>query len=216
MSPPCTGAWIETLQSETRDDADRDLVERCRTGDRRAFRLLVERYERMVFHTVVTMIGDPVEADDVAQEVFIKVYRSIRQFEGQSKFSVWLYRVAVNQCLDYLKYRNRRPQAVSIDGIMRENDGTLEFLFMDPAPAADEAYEDRQLQAAIRRILDSLTPEQRLIIRLKDIEGRSQEEIAGILGCPVGTVKSRLNRAREVLKDRLRPFYELWRSGERP
>ena len=201
------------MQSPTREDVDRELVERCKTGDRTAFRRLVEQYEHTVFNTIATMIGDRDEADDIAQEVFIKVHLSLKHFKGQSRFSVWLYRITVNQCLDRIKHRKRRSAAVSLDGLLDQSEGDQDYLFKDSSPDAAEIYERTQLQEAIHRVLDSMTPEHRLVITLKDLEGHSQEEISEMLDCPVGTVKSRLTRAREALKERLRPFYNAWKSG---
>jgi RNA polymerase sigma-70 factor (ECF subfamily) len=195
------------------EDPDTLLVEQCKAGDRAAFRQLVEKYERTVFNTIASVMGASEEADDIAQEVFIKVYRSMHRFMGQSQFSVWLYRITVNQCLDRIKSRKRRPEAVSLDGIAEEMEGEIGVLFRDPAPDAAEQYEQTQLQAIVQRVLNALSPEHRIVVTLKDLEGLSQEEIADILHCPVGTVKSRLTRAREALKEQLRPIYERWKAG---
>lgn len=195
------------------EDPDRDLVEQCKAGDRAAFRQLVEKYHPNVFNIVAGMVRDADEADDITQEVFLKVHRSIHRFMGQSQFSVWLYRIAVNQGLDRLKSWKRRPETVSLNefnGVLEEG---LDLFFADPALNAAEAYEESQVQDVVRRMIVSLAPEHRVVITLKDIEGLSQDEIAGILDCPVGTVKSRLTRAREALKDRLKPFYDAWKSG---
>jgi RNA polymerase sigma-70 factor (ECF subfamily) len=142
------------------------------------------------------------------------MHRSIKNFKGECRFSVWLYRVTVNQCLDRIKHQKRRPQPVSLDGMIEASEGGFEGLFKDTSPDASEEYEQTQLQQAIQKVLNSLSAEHRVVITLKDIEGRSQEQIAEILKCPVGTIKSRLTRAREALKERLRPFYETWISGE--
>lgn len=190
-----------------------ELVARCQTGDRTAFRQLVEQYERTVFTTIASLIRDLSEADDIAQEVFIRVFRSLPTFRGQSQFSVWLYRITVNHCLDRLKHRRRRPEAVSLDRMLDQSEGDLDFLFKDTSPDASEVLDQARLQKTVQVALNTLTPEYRVVITLKDLEGRSQEEIAMILDCPVGTVKSRLTRAREALKERLRPFYEAWKAG---
>ena len=200
--------------SKNHEDPDADLVEQCKAGNRTAFRLLVEKYERTVFSTVVSVIGPTADADDITQEVFLKIHRSINKFKGQSRFSVWIYRVTVNQCLDRIKHRKRRPEAISLDGLIEESEGGFEGLFKDTSPDASEEYEQMQLQQAIQKVLNSLSAEHRVVITLKDLEGHSQEEIAEILRCPVGTIKSRLTRAREALKERLRPFHENWIAGE--
>lgn len=201
------------MQSATPQDTDMDLIARCRDGDREAFRQLVEQYERRVFNIITPLIGDPEEADDITQEVFIKVYRSLSSFRGTAQFSVWLYRITVNLCLDRLKHRRRRPEAVSLDRLLEQAEGELDVLFRDSSPDAAETLDQARLQHTVQAMLNTLTPEHRLVISLKDLEGYSQEEIAAILNCPVGTVKSRLTRAREALKERLRPFYEAWKAG---
>jgi RNA polymerase sigma-70 factor (ECF subfamily) len=173
----------------------------------------VEKYEKTVFSAIATMMEDEVEADDIAQEVFLKVHRSLHRFKGDSQFSVWLYRIAINQCLDRIKHRKRRPEAVSLDRLTDQMDGRADALFRDPEPDAAEQYEQKEMQEIIHRMLDALSPEHRVVVLLKDIEGMSQEDIAAIMNCPVGTIKSRLTRAREALKERLRPFYEVWKSG---
>ena len=202
------------VQIPNREDADKELVDRSLAGDRTAFRELVLSHERAVFGTIATMVNDPLEADDIAQEVFIKVHRSLKNFRGQSRFSVWLYRITINQCLDRIKHRKRRPESSSLDLHSSQEDDHLYNIFEDPSPSAADVYEDTQLQTVVRGVLAELSPEHRTVVALKDLEGRSQEEIAEILECPIGTVKSRLTRAREALKDRLRPFYEAWRREE--
>jgi len=194
-----------------REDAASNLVERCKTGDREAFRELVKQYEGKVFSAIATMVDDPYEADDIAQEVFIKVHRSLKNFKGQSRFSVWLYRIAINQCLDHIKHRNRRPEGTSLDSLIDRDDESMELLFRDPSPDGAEMFENDRLRNSVRWVVASLSPDHRAVIALKDLEGYSQDEIAEMLDCPVGTVKSRLTRAREALKDKLRPFYEAWK-----
>lgn len=201
------------MRHPSQADPDLELVERCNAGDRVAFRILVEKHQTAVFNTVVGIVKDPDEADDLTQEIFVKVYRSLGRFMGESLFTVWLYRIAVNQSLDRLKSRKRRPSTVSMDDLSGTAELEWDALFADAAPNAAELYEETQLQEAIHRVLRTLAPDHRVVITLKDIEGLSQEEIAAILQCPLGTIKSRLTRAREALKERLRPFYEAWIAG---
>ena len=200
------------MQNPIREDADRDLVERCKTGDREAFRDLVTQHESTVFSAIVTMVNDPYEADDIAQEVFIKVHRSLKNFKGQSRFSVWLYRIAINQCLDHIKHRKLRPEGTSLESLKDQDDQHMDLFFKDPSLDGAEIFEAHQLRDCVRRGVASLSPEHRAVIALKDLEGYSQDEIAEMLDCPVGTVKSRLTRAREALKVKLRPFYDAWRQ----
>ena len=200
------------MQNPIREDADRDLVERCKTGDREAFRDLVAQHERTVFSAIATMVNDPHEADDIAQEVFIKVHRSLKSFKGQSRFSVWLYRIAINQCLDHIKHRKLRPEGTSLESLKDQDDQHMDLFFKDPSPDGAEMFENDRLRNSVRWVVASLSPDHRAVIALKDLEGYSQDEIAEILDCPVGTVKSRLTRAREALKVKLRPFYDAWRQ----
>ena len=189
-------------------DGDLEWVRQCQEGDLQAFRRLVERYEGRIYTLACSILGDRETARDAAQEAFIRAYRSLPGFRAKSGFYTWLYRIAVNICLNTARRERRRPDTASLDGLLESGKTPPERLFGGTLPA-DEA-ERAELQASIQAVLNSLSPDHRVVVVLKDIEDLSQEEIAEALGCSVGTVKSRLSRARVHLRDLLRPIYEEW------
>jgi RNA polymerase sigma-70 factor, ECF subfamily len=190
-------------------DDDRRLVERAQAGDVRAFEALVRRYERWVFTLTLRMLGDRAEAEDAAQEVFLKAYRGLAGFRGDSRFSTWLYAIASRHCLTALASRaragarrdwfGRRGPAAGDDPSER-----LDRL-ADDAPRADQLLERRDLAALVQAELTKLPEDHRLILILRDIQGMAYTDIAQSLQIELGTVRSRLHRARMDLKARLRP-----------
>jgi RNA polymerase sigma-70 factor (ECF subfamily) len=177
---------------------DQDFIRRAREGDKEAFRRLVETHQDRLFGLVISMVSNREQAEDLIQEIFVKAYFALQSFEGQSSFYTWLYRIASNHCLDYL--RKNRPPQVSLDHpLANGSDRTLEDTLQAPRTDDPEASVDDPSEAA--RLLAVLEPEQRLILSLRELEGRTYEELAEMLNCPVNTVKSRLNRAREALKE---------------
>jgi RNA polymerase sigma-70 factor (ECF subfamily) len=176
---------------------DRDHVKRAREGDKDAFRQLVELHQDRLYGLVYSMVSNREQAEDLIQEIFVKAYFALESFEGQSSFYTWLYRIASNHCLDYL--RKNRPDQISIDRPLSE-DSDMTFSDTLEAPRTDlpEASVEDPSEAAA--LLAALEPEQRLILSLRELEGRSYEELAEMMKCPVNTIKSRLNRAREALK----------------
>jgi len=191
------------------------LVERCRRGDPEAFRQLVEPCVERLFSTLYGMIGSREDAEDLLQEALLTAYRSLGSFRKEASFYTWLYRVAVNRARNELKRRARRGRMVSLDRWRTEGVAAPGDLFevgrSGPDPEEDTAR--RQIQDAVHAALGEIPPKYRTVVVLKDLEGFSQEEIAEILNCSVGTVKSRLSRARDRLKEVLRPIYEEWRDG---
>lgn len=183
------------------------LVERCQSGDAAAFDSLVAKYAPQVYNLAYRMVGDPDDAEDMAQAVFIRVFRAIKGFRGTSSFNTWLYRVATNVCLDELKRRKRRPVATEWPP---EEDVPL-----DPPSAAavdpEAAALRRERQELVQRAIQSLPEAQRVVLVLADIQGLSYDEISQALGASLGTVKSRLNRARLALKSKLARHLELLR-----
>ena len=177
----------------TRRVEDKDLVRRIRAGDGDALRLVVERYQERVFALVYGIVRDAHEVEDVAQEVFLKVFTRIAAFDGRSQFYTWLYRVAVNAAKDHVKKRARRP-AVALD----EADA-LPSSAEGPAAGAARGEDARLVRAAI----DALPLRYREVLALRELEGLSYDEIATVLGISIGTVESRLHRARARLKRRL-------------
>jgi len=183
------------------------LVRSAQRGEPEAFDRLVDWYAPGIYNFALRMLQSAEEAEDAAQEAFVRAYTSLRQFRGRSSFATWLHRVAMNVCLDQIKRRRRQPFSLA-----REDPPTeprLPASEGDPASAAER----RERQAIIRSAIDSLPEAQRAIVVLYDLEGLSYQECAQALNTSVGTVKSRLNRARLALKTKLAPQLELLRSG---
>lgn len=188
----------ETLAAPGRD---RELVDLCRSGDPDAFARLVCLHEGMVFNLAARLLGDSEEARDVAQEVFLQVYRQLGRFEGRSSLRTWIYRIVVNRCHNRRRFWRRRRRdreqplderlAVGQAGFSRGRHGVA---------GPFEALRRRELAARVQAALLELRFEQRAVLVLREIEGLSSEEVASALGIPEGTVKSRLSRAREALR----------------
>jgi RNA polymerase sigma-70 factor (ECF subfamily) len=183
-------------------EPERTLLRRLRDRDERAFRELVETHRDRVFNITYRMLGDRAEAEDVAQEVFISVFKTIDTFREEAKFSTWLYRVTVNHCKNRIKYLARRHDRDrdELDETSHETNG---------APGVprhvqpDRALEGAQLEVLLQEAIAHLDDDQRVVVVLRDVEDLSIEEICEITGLPDGTVKSRLHRARLVLRKRL-------------
>lgn len=186
---------------------DIQIVSQVLEGDTGAFSALVQRHHERVYRTAYSLVGDLDEADDLAQEAFIKAFRALRRFRGQSRFSTWLHRIAVNCCLDYLQSKHRR-NFVSLDDY-REN-WHAPRIWMGRAKNADVRVERRELQEILERALGELPEAYRVTFVLREIEGLTYEEIAKSLGCSIGTVKSRLFRGRAKLREILQVQYENW------
>lgn len=180
-------------------DADQDLVARCRGGDREAFAELVRKYQNRVLTLATRMLDNRSEAEDVAQDIFIKVFQSLHDFRGASRFSTWLYRVTVNHCLNYIRRRTRQQQTL----VGAE---PAEWMQESPTSNPHKRLEEKERWVLVQAKLQVLSPEHRTIILLRDFEGLSYEEIADVLQLETGTVKSRLHRARMELKALLEPY----------
>jgi RNA polymerase sigma-70 factor, ECF subfamily len=186
---------------------ERLLVGRLRARDERAFRDLVERYQDRVFSLLYRMIGRRDEAEDLAQEVFVTVFKSIDQFRGDSKLSTWLYRVAVNHCKNRVKYLARRYDRAT--GVLDENAERVAVaqggrpVGVGAIETPDQAFEGAETGRLVQAAIASLEEDHRLVVVLRDIEELSYEDICAITGLPEGTVKSRLHRARLALKEKL-------------
>lgn len=173
------------------------IVRKVLGGDANAFETLVLEYEKNVYNIAMRMTGNSEDAADMTQEAFIKAYNSLQSFRGDSKFSVWLYRIVSNVCLDFLRSKNRRP-TVSLS--VEDDDGEDAQLDVADESQSPELLLDRKLtRDSVRRGLDSLPPDYRQILLLREIQGLSYDEIAQALSLEVGTVKSRIFRARKRL-----------------
>ncbi len=186
-------------------EADQILVERVQQGDKRAFELLVVKYHRKIIRLVSRLIRDPAEVEDVAQDAFIKAYRALPQFRGESAFYTWLYRIAVNTAKNDLATQGRRPESSSdIDTEEAETFADGEQLRDINTP--DSMLHTKQVAETVNRAMEALPEELRTAITLREIEGLSYEEIAEAMECPIGTVRSRIFRAREAIAEKLRPL----------
>jgi len=183
------------------DDSDRLLVERTQRGDLRAFDLLVLKYQSRVMHVVMRFVRDADEAEDVAQEAFIKAYSAINNFRGDSAFYTWLFRIATNAAKNHLVARGRRTPVLDVDiddALMHDEN---QRLVEDESPQA--ALETQELEAAIKRAVQDLPDELQTALCLREFDGLSYEDIAVIMNCPIGTVRSRIFRGRETVDQKV-------------
>lgn len=179
------------------------LVERARAGDMAAFESLVAHYERKVLNMAYRRIGSYEDACDIAQEAFVRAYTRLGEFRGDASFSTWLYRIVHNACMDEIR-RRKRQTITSLDQPMEADDGEMFRQLKDEEGVGPEqALERRELQAEVQRAIARLEDHFRVVLVMRDIQGLSYNEIADVLGENLGTVKSRLNRARNALKEQL-------------
>jgi len=181
-----------------------ELVHRAKEGDDEAFGMLVEQYQDKIYGYVSRMLHDPEEAEDVAQEVFIRAYQNLAGFREAASFPTWLYRIATNLAIDAARSRKSRwGETVSLDEPIASDEGEIERQLPADQRGSVSQVESAQLQQIVAEAIAELSTKLRTVITLYDIEGLSYEEIAQVLGCPVGTVKSRLFNARSQLRDKL-------------
>ncbi|NNM81140.1 MAG: RNA polymerase sigma factor RpoE [Burkholderiales bacterium] len=186
---------------------DQQLVERAQRGDKQAFGLLVTKYQRKLARLLSRLIRDPVEVEDVTQEAFIKAYRALPSFRGDSAFYTWLYRIGINTAKNYLVAQGRRaPTTTSLDN--EEAESSEEGASLWEVTTPENELMSKQIARTVNETLQGLPEELRTAITLREIEGLSYDEIASIMDCPIGTVRSRIFRAREVIAERLRPMLE--------
>jgi len=195
-----------TAQIAPEVDVDQQLVERVQKGDKRAFDLLVLKYQHKIFAVISRFIRDHAEVQDVAQDAFIKAYRALPNFRGESAFYTWMYRIAINTAKNYLVARNRRPPASDVDVDDAEffagNDAMHEMNTPERNLLRDE------LQTVIDQAFKDLPDDLRMAVTLREIDGLSYEEIAEAMECPIGTVRSRIFRAREAIDKKIQPLIE--------
>ncbi len=186
------------------EDTDKELVKRVQRGDQVAFDLLFARYQSRILNLVSRYVRDSEEVQDVAQEAFIKAYRALPKFRGDSAFYTWLYRIAINTAKNYLVARSRRPPSTDVDVDDADHRDDADMLRSGENPEA--ALSRDQLKATIHQALSDLPDDLRSALTLREFDGLSYEQIAEVLECPVGTVRSRIFRAREFVDQRMQPI----------
>lgn len=185
-------------------ELDQVLVERAQQGDKRAFELLVSKYHRKLGRLLSRMVRDAAEVEDITQEAFIKAYRALPGFRGESAFYTWLYRIAVNTAKNYLVAHKRMP--VSSDVLSEDAENYEDGDLLRDIATPDAELQTKQIAKAVNEAVDALPEELRTAITLREIEGMSYEEIAQMMDCPIGTVRSRIFRAREAIAEKIRPM----------
>lgn len=187
------------------NDDDEELVKRCAGGDREAFNDLVLKYQKKVFSVAYRFVGDPEEANDLAQEIFTAAYQNLKSFRGDSKFSTWLFQIATNRGKNRFKYLKRRGFFTNKGSSETDDEGDQSHRALpDQTANPEELLSGNQIRKAVIEAINELEPDHREIVILRDIEGLSYDEIARILDLPEGTTKSRLHRARMVVKEKLK------------
>jgi RNA polymerase sigma-70 factor (ECF subfamily) len=188
-------------------DIDQQLVERAQRGDKRAFELLVEKYQRKLGRLLARFIRDPAEVEDVTQEAFIKAYRALPAFRGDSAFYTWLYRIGINTAKNYLMALGRRaPTSTEVEA--EDAEGFEDGEQLRDINTPESMLLSKEIATTVNSAIEELPEELRTAIQLREIEGMSYEDIARIMDCPIGTVRSRIFRAREAIAERLRPLLD--------
>ncbi|HVK54379.1 MAG TPA: RNA polymerase sigma factor RpoE [Burkholderiales bacterium] len=186
-------------------DIDQQLVERAQRGDKKAFEMLVAKYQRKLGRLLSRLVRDPAEIEDVTQEAFIKAYRALPAFRGESAFYTWLYRIGINTAKNYLVAMGRRaPTSTEFDS--EEAEGFEDGQQLRDINTPESELLTKQIAKTVNETMDTLPDELRTAIVLREIEGLSYEEIAEIMNCPLGTVRSRIFRARDAIAEKLRPL----------
>jgi RNA polymerase sigma-70 factor (ECF subfamily) len=200
----------------TAPDADGPLIERVKQGDQRAFEMLVVKYQRRIERLIGRMVRDVDLVEDIAQETFIRAYRALPQFRGESAFYTWLYRIAVNTAKKALMELKRDPLVSESARFSRDDDDETSRVEneLSDGETPEALLASKEIAATVNAAIDALSEDLRQAITLREIEGLSYEEIAEVMNCPIGTVRSRIFRAREAIAERLRPLLGT-RQGER-
>lgn len=188
------------------DTPDQELVRRVQSGDKRAYDLLVAKYQHRILKLIGRYVRDSDDALDVAQETFLKAYRALPKFRGDSQFYTWLYRIAINTSKNHLVSLSRRPQEVDLendDGERMDLTGVEKVIDTPEGMLSTE-----QMKAAILEVIEELPEDLRMAITLREVDGLSYEDIAEAMDCPIGTVRSRIFRARDAIDKRIRPMLE--------
>jgi len=186
------------------EDTDKELVKRVQKGDQVAFDMLFARYQVKILNLISRYVPDSEEVQDVAQEAFIKAYRALPRFRGDSAFYTWLYRIAINTAKNHLVARSRRPPSMDVD--IQDADYRDDADMLRDTEDPESALSRDQLQETIHKALADLPDDLRSALTLREFDGLSYEQIAQVLDCPVGTVRSRIFRAREFVDERMQPM----------
>ena len=197
---------MTTTPTTTPDDTDQELVRRVQAGDQTAFNLLVLKYQHRVLKLVGRFVNDAAEAEDVAQEAFLKAYRALASFRGDSAFYTWLYRIAINTAKNALVSQRRRPVDFDLD--LQDPDQYDRQAKLKEADTPEGVLLTDEIRAVVEEAMEQLPEDLRTAIVLRELEGLSYEEIAEAMDCPVGTVRSRIFRAREAIDKKLKPLLE--------
>lgn len=185
---------------------DLELVRRVQRGDQRAFDVLVRKYQHRIGHLIARYVRDPAEVEDVAQEAFLKAYRGLANFRGESAFYTWLYRIAINTAKNHLVSAGRRLPEQGVDATEAEQYDEASLLRDTDTP--ERELMTSEVQRTVYRTIESLPPELRDAVTLREMEGLSYEDIATAMGCPIGTVRSRIFRAREAIDRAIAPLLD--------
>jgi len=191
---------------EEKDDLE--LIERCRAGDSRAFDLLVLRYQHKVFNLAYRLLGNYEEAKDMAQEAFVRAFQSLKSFRQESSFYTWLYRIVTNLCKNKMRSWSRSLKPISIDNPIEKEESEVSRTLVDPNLTPAQVLERKNLEQEVQKAIAGLPSKYRLVVVFRDMEELPYEKIANIIGCSVGTVKSRLHRGRMLLRERLKDVME--------
>lgn len=192
------------MAAQSGSETDQQLVERVKKGDNRAFDLLVLKYQHKMISVVGRYIRDNHEVHDVVQEAFIKAYRALKNFRGDSAFYTWMYRIAINTAKNHLVSQGRRPPASDVDAAEADYHPGADQL-RDIDTPENNLFRD-ELNSVVHSAIDSLPEDLRSAVTLREMEGMSYEEIAEVMGCPIGTVRSRIFRAREAIDAAIQPL----------
>lgn len=188
--------------------SDAVLVQQVQAGQQKAFDLLVAKYQRRIYRLVLRFIRDPAQAEDVAQETFLRAYRAIGQFRGESQFYTWLYRIAVNTAKKAISDDIRDPTVSEGDALGHDEETFSPTELLTNHETPESVLVSKEIVQTVNAAMESLPEDLRMAITLREIEGLSYEDIAEAMQCPIGTVRSRIFRAREAIAERLRPVIE--------
>jgi RNA polymerase sigma-70 factor (ECF subfamily) len=188
------------------NELDHSLVQRVQSGDKRAFDLLVSRYQHRIISVIIRYVHDWADAQDVAQDTFIRAYRALGNFRGDSQFYTWLYKIAINTAKNWLVSQGRRPPTDDIDAadaVQYEAGSRLRDV-----DTPEHELMRREIEQTVADTVEALPDELRMAITLREVDGLSYEEIAETMGCPIGTVRSRIFRSRDAIDQKLRPLLD--------